>query len=514
MIGGGHNGLVTAGYLAKAGLRVLVLEKRPFVGGACITEELWPGFRINTFAYVCGLLRPQIVEDLQLAKFGYEPILYDPQYFVPFPDGKSLTLWLDEDSTAREIAKFSKADAKAYPKYEVFWNEVLELVEPMLMAPPVPIADLFGMFSGPEAERLLRELFLMSAKDFLDEWFESEYLKAALVTQAIIGTFLGPYSPGTAYVLGHHSIGTLEGHRKVWGYSKGGMGRITEAMARAAETFGAVVRTDAGVKRILVQDGRAVGVETEAGERIEARVVASSIDAKQTFLQLVPPDAVDPEFREKVRRIRTRGAALKFNAALDGLPDYRAQPGAPRAHHHGTVEIIPSMDYAERAFDEAKYGAFSTRPIIEMQYQSVADPTVAPPGKHTMTCFVQYAPRKLRRTSWDEFKPAAAETILDTIAEYAPNIRQVVEHWQILSPVDFERTIGMTGGNIFQGDITPDQIFSFRPLPGWANYRMPIQGLYLSGSAAHPGGGVIGAPGYNAAHVILEDLRRGTVSEK
>ncbi len=506
VIGGGHNGLVAAGYLAKAGARVIVLERRSMVGGACVTEEPWPGFKINTFAYVCGLLRPPIVEDLQLAKFGYQTILYDPQYFVPFPDGKSLVLWLDEDKTIAEIRKFSKKDAEAYPKYVAFWNDVLELVEPMLLAPPVPVSELFGMFSGPEAERLLRELFLMSAGDFLDEWFESDHVKAAFATQAVIGTFLGPYSPGTAYVLGHHSIGALDGHREVWGYAKGGMGRITEAMSKAAQHFGAVIRTGVGVRRILVRDGRAVGVETDAGEHIEAPIVASSIDAKQTFLKLVPPEAVEAEFLDRVRKIRTRGAALKLNAALDGLPEFTCRPGAPGPHHRGTVDISPSLAYAEDAYDEAKYGAFSSHPIIEMQFQSVVDPSVAPPGKHTMSCFVQYAPTELKGTTWDAYKPDAAEIVLDTIESYAPNVRKVVTHAQILAPKDFESMVGMTGGNIFQGDITPDQIFSFRPVPGWANYRMPLPGLYLCGSAAHPGGGVLGAPGYNAAHVILEDL--------
>ncbi|OGS48739.1 MAG: hypothetical protein A3K68_03875 [Euryarchaeota archaeon RBG_16_68_13] len=507
IVGGGHNGLVAAGYLAKAGARVVVLEKRPLVGGACVTEEPWPGFRINTFAYVCGLIRPQIVEDLQLSKFGYETILYDPQYFVPFPDGRHLLMWLDERKTLKQIEKFSKTDAKAYPKYVAFWNEVLELVEPTMMAPPVPIAELFGMFTGPDAERLLRQLFLMSAKDFLDEWFESDHLKAALATQAIIGTFNGPYSPGTAYVLGHHNIGTLDGHKEVWGYAKGGMGRIAEAMAKAAQHFGATVRTGVGVRRILVSKGRVTGVETEGGETIGAKVVASGIDAKQTFFKLVPPDVVEPEFLDRVKKIRTRGAALKFNAGLEGLPDYTARPGAPGVHHNGTVDIIPSMDYVEKAYDEAKYGAFSSRPFIETQYQSVLDPTVAPPGKHTMTCFVQYAPTELKGTTWDAFRPKAAEIVLDTIEEYAPNIRKVVKHWQVVTPQDMERELGLTGGNIFQGDITPDQVFSFRPMPGWANYRMPVEGLYLCGSATHPGGGVLGAPGFNAAHVILQDLK-------
>ncbi len=508
IVGGGHNGLVTAGYLAKAGAKVLLLESRPVVGGACVTEEPWAGYRINTFAYVCGLVRPQIVADLELGRFGYEPILYDPQYFAPFPGRRSLTMWLDLGKTLKEIRKFSTVDAKAYPKYVAYWDEVIELVEPTLMAPPVPIADLFGMFSGPQAERLLRELFLMSAKDFLDEWFESDELKGVLSAQAIIGTFLGPRSPGTAYVLGHHSIGVLDGHKEVWGYAKGGMGRITEAMAKAAAHFGATIRTNTAVRRILVKDGHVDGVESATGETIHARVVASAIDAKQTFLKLLPQDAVDADFRRDVEKIRTSGAALKFNAALDGLPSYAASPGAPKPFHRGTVDIIPSMDYVERAYDEAKFGAFSSAPFIESVFQSAADPTVAPPGKHTMTCFVQYAPYELAKGSWDRFKPKAAGIILDTIEEYAPNIRKVVKRWQIQSPADIERTLGLTGGNIFQGDITPDQIFSFRPVPGWSGYRMPVTGLYLCGSAAHPGGGVVGAAGYNAATVILDDLRK------
>ncbi len=507
IIGGGHNGLVTAAYLAKAGTRVCVLERAPIVGGACVTEELWPGFMINTYAYVCGLIRPQIVEDLQLTEFGYETILFDPQYFVPFPDGRSLAIWLDTDRSVREIEVFSKKDAIQYPKYVDFWDEVLELFEPALVAPPVSLADLFGTFSGPEAEELLRDLFLLSAKDFLDDWFESDEVKAAMATQAVIGTFASPSTPGTAYVLGHHNIGILDGHREVWGYARGGMGRIAEAMAKSAEHFGAMIRTGVGAEELLVRNGRAVGVRTDKGEEIRAKVVASSIDAKQTFLGLVPPDALEEEFLKKVRRIRTRGAALKFNAALEGLPEYTARPGVPAPHHQATIDIIPSLEYAERAFDEAKYGAFSSRPFVEIQHQSSVDPTVAPPGKHTMTCFVQYAPRELRGTSWADFKPKAGEIVLDTIEEYAPDIRRQVKHWMVVSPEDMERDLGLTGGNIFQGDITPDQIFSLRPIPGWSQYRTPVKGLYLCGSAAHPGGGVIGAPGYNAAQAILEDLR-------
>ncbi|MCI4349968.1 MAG: NAD(P)/FAD-dependent oxidoreductase [Thermoplasmata archaeon] len=508
VIGGGHNGLVTAGYLGKAGAKVLVLEQRPFVGGACITEETWPGFRINTFSYVAGLMRPQIVDDLELRKYGYDTILYDPQAFVPFPDGRSLSLWVDDEKATKEIAKFSAADARAYPKFVDYWDKVLDLVEPLLLAPPVALQDLVGMFQGPEAEELVRQLFLMSAQDFLDDWFESDQVKISFATNAVIGEMCGPRTPGTAYVLAHHNLGVLGEQRNVWGFSRGGMGRITEALAMSAQHHNVEIRTGVKVRQIAMRGGQVTGVETEGGETIEATAVASNVDARRTLLDLMPPDAVDAEVRRQVHRIRSRGAALKFNAALDRLPRFTASPGTPGPAHSGATEIAPSMEYLERAFDQGKYGRFSDHPFMDTLFQSVSDPSMAPPGKHTMTCFVQYAPRELVGTTWDEFKPQAAEIILDTFAEFAPDIRECVRHWQIISPEDIERTLGMSGGNIFQGDITPDQIFSFRPMQGWAQYRTPIPGLYFCGAAAHPGGGVIGAPGYNAAQVLLEDLHR------
>lgn len=506
IIGGGHNGLVAAGYLAKAGADVVVLEQRTLVGGAVITEETWPGYHVNTFSYATGLLRPQIVEDLELAQYGYEPILFEPQAFCPFPDGRSLLVWSDPERTVREVEKFSKKDGRAYPKYQKFWDETLDLLEPMLLAPPVPLTDLVAQFPGAESEELLRQLFLLSAQDLLDEWFESDEVKIALGTNAVIGEMAGPRTPGTAYVLAHHNLGRLSGARKVWGFSKGGMGRITAAMAAAARHFGATIRTEAKVQEVVVQDGRATGVTLTNGETIDARAVASSIDAQHTLQGLVPAEHVPTEVLRQVRRIRSRGAALKFNAALDGLPKFTSAPKTPGAHHAGAIEICPSMDYLERAFDDSKYGRFSDHPFLDCALQSVQDPSMAPEGKHVMTCFVQYAPYELRGTTWEEFKPEAAERILDTYAEFAPNIREVVKQWQIVSPVDIERTLGMTGGNIFQGNISPDQIFSFRPILGWSHYRTPLPGLYLCGSAAHPGGGVTGAPGHNAAQVILEDL--------
>ncbi len=505
IVGGGHNGLVAAGYLAKAGARVLVLEQRPMVGGACISEETWPGYHISTYAYAAGLLRPKIVEELELRRFGYTPILCDPQAFAPFPDGRSITFWLDEERTQREVARFSKADARAYPKYLEYWDRVLALIEPALLQPPVALAEFLGTWKEGDPEALLRDLFLRSAAELLDDWFESAELKGAFATSAIIGMFAGPSTPGTAYILGHHNLGVLDGHQHVWGYARGGMGGITQAMARAAAHFGAEIRTDVRVRKILVQNGRAAGVEVANGKPIASRVVVSSLDLKQTFLHLLSEEAVEKSFRDRVGRIRTRGACLKFNAALRAPPDYRAAP-SPR-HLVGAVDIGPSIDYLDRAFDEAKYGRFSRQPFVDSYHQSLLDPTVAPPGRHTLTAFVQYAPTELRGTTWDEFRPQVAETVLGTVEEYAPNIRQAVEHWQVVTPADIERHLGMTGGNIDQGDITPDQIFSFRPLAGWAGYRTPIPGLYLCGSATHPGGGVLGAPGHNAARVILEDIR-------
>jgi phytoene dehydrogenase-like protein len=509
VIGGGHNGLVAAAYLAKAGAQVLVLERRPVVGGAAVTEETWPGFRINTFSYVAGLFRPQIVEDLELRKFGYATLLYDPQAFVPFPDGRSLSIWNDEEKSVREISKFSKKDARAYPKFDQYWDNVLDLVEPLLLAPPVPLADLVGMFRGPEAEELVRDLFLMSAQDFLDDWFESDEVKISFATNAVIGEMVGPRTPGTAYVLAHHNVGILDDQRKVWGFSVGGMGRISESIAQAARHFGATIRTGVAVRQILLQNGRAVGVETATGEKIYAKTILSALEAKHTLLDLLPPEAVGAEVLNEVRKFRSRGAALKFNAALNKLPTFRAAPETPGPHHKGAVEIAPSMDYLERAYDQGKYGDFSEHPFADCVFQSASDPSMAPPGKHTMTCFVQYAPYELRNgKSWDEFKPEAAEIVLNTLEEYMPDIRACIEHWQIVSPHDIEQVLGLTGGNIFQGDITPDQIFGFRPMLGWAQYRTPLPGLYFCGSTAHPGGGVMGAPGHNAAQVVIDDLHQ------
>jgi len=505
VIGAGHNGLVAAAYLARAGARVVVLEQRPIVGGACVTEEPWPGYRINTFAYASGLLRPKIVEELDLARFGYDPILCDPQGFAPQPDGRHLTFWLDEGREQEEIAKFSARDARAYPEYVRFWDHVLDLIEPAMMAPPKPLDQFLASLPTGEAEPLLRDLFLKSARDFLDEWFESPELKGALASGAVIGTFAGPYTPGTAYILGHHNIGRLGEHRRVWGHMRGGMGRITEALARSAMHAGATIRTGVRVREIVLERGRAVGVRTDAGELLRARAVASSVDTRHTLLEFLPAGTLERPVEERVRRVRSQGACLKFNAALDGVPKFTAAPDP--SYLVGAVDLCPTMEYIERAFDDAKHGAFSREPTVDIYFQSLVDGSVAPAGKHTMTCFVQYAPSELRSGSWDDAREMVADRVLATLEAYAPGLRRLVLHSEVVTPLDIERRIGMTGGNIDQGDITPDQIFFFRPIPGWSGYRTPVPGLYLCGSAAHPGGGVIGAPGHNAAGVLLDDLR-------
>ena len=511
IIGAGHNGLVTAGYLSRAGARVLVLEKRGVVGGACVTEEPWPGYRISTFGYAAGLLRPKIVDELELKHFGYRPILCDPQGFSPFPDGRSLTFWLDEEKTQKEIARFSEKDARSYPKYLAWWDSVLDQIEPILLAPPVPLGEMLSAWTGGDPQVLLKDLFLQSASDLLDGWFESDELKGVLASSSIIGTFAGPETPGTAYILAHNNVGILDGHRRIWGIAEGGMGGITQAMARAAIHHGATIRTHAGVRQILVERGRAVGVTTESGETHRAPIIVSSLDLKQTFLRLLPEEAVDLGFRLRVKKIRNEGACLKFNAALDRLPHYTAAPDPSRLA--GALDIAPSVEYLERAYDDAKYGRFSRRPYIDIYHQSVLDPSVAPPGKHTMTCFVEYAPTRLRDMEWNDARTLVADTVLDTLQEYAPDIRECVRHWQVVTPQDIEEQLGMTGGNIDQGDITPGQLFSFRPIPGWTSYRTPLAGLYLCGCATHPGGGVLGAPGHNAAQVILADWSssRGSV---
>lgn len=544
IIGAGHNGLVTAAYLARAGLRVLVLERRHVVGGACVTEELWPGYKISTAAYLCGLLQPKIIRDLDLEQLGYEILPKDPAFFSPFPDGRSLFVWRDDAKTAAEIAKFSSRDARRYPEYEGFLERLATFVEPWLLrTPPNPIRrrwdDLAALARlGWETLRLAPSDFVQayriatqSARDFLDAWFESPELKASLATDGVIGARGGPGTPGTAYVLFHHSMGQAAGKRGLWGFVRGGMGALTQALAAAAQRHGAQVRTNAAVAQILIRDGRADGVVLSDGEEIAARTVVSNADPKRTFLDLVP--SLDGEFRREIESIRSEGVAMKINLALDGLPQFRAAPESGMGpQHRATIHIGPTMDYIDRAWDDARAGRPSREPFLEVTIPTTYDPSLAPPGKHIMNIFVQYTPYRLApyqpawpssgmrqmnspvgtglaEGSWDHLKESYADRVIETLAGYAPDITDRIIHRHVLSPQDLEREFGLTGGDIFHGEMTLDRLFFMRPVPGWADYRTPIRGLYLCGSGTHPGGGVMGAPGHNAAREILKDLRKG-----
>jgi phytoene dehydrogenase-like protein len=516
VIGAGHNGLVTACYLARAGLRVLVLERRDVVGGACVTEETFPGFKVSTAAYVNSLFHTAIVRDLKLAAYGYEVLARDPSSFTPLPDGRSLLMGPDTDLTRREIAKFSVGDAERYPRYEAMLERVAAVVEPTLtMAPPdllkPRLGDLRTLLSLGRAFRRLGdaageavEILTGAARPILDRWFESEELKGTLATDAVIGAMASPSTPGTAYVLFHHVMGESGGKRGVWAYVRGGMGGLTQALAAVARDLGADIRCDAEVARILVRDGRAVGVALGSGDEFHAPIVASNADARVTFLRLLERSALPEAFVADVERISYASGSLKINVALGELPRFRALPGtAPGPQHRGTIHICPDPDYIERAFDDAKYGRPSAEPVLECTIPSAVDETVAPPGRHLMSMFVQYAPYELREGSWDDLGEAFADRCFDLVDEYAPNFKRAVLARQVLTPLDLERVFNLTGGNIFQGAMTPGQLFAFRPVPGYARYRTPLAGLYLCGAAAHPGGGVMGTPGLNAAGEIL-----------
>jgi len=516
VIGAGHNGLVTACYLARADLRVLVLERREVVGGACVTEETFPGYKVSTAAYVNSLFHTAIVRDLKLADYGYAVLPRDPSSFTPFPDGRSLLMGPDADMTRKEIAKFSVRDAERYPEYEAMLERVAEVVEPTLTTAPPDVVkprlgDLRTMLSlGRSFRRLgdatgeVVEILTGAARPILDRWFESEELKGTLATDAVIGAMASPSMPGTAYVLFHHVMGESGGKRGVWAYVRGGMGGLTQALAAAARDLGADVRCDAEVARILVRDGRAVGVALASGDEFHAPIVASNADANVTFLRLLDRRELPEAFVADVERISYASASLKINVALAELPSFRAVPGSePAAHHRGTIHICPDQDYIERAFDDAKYGRPSAQPVLECTIPSVVDPTVAPPGRHLMSMFVQYAPYELRDGSWDDQREAFADRCFNLVEEYAPNFKRSVLDRQVLAPPDLERVFNLTGGNIFQGAMTAGQLFAFRPVPGHARYRTPLRGLYLCGAAAHPGGGVMGTPGLNAAREIL-----------
>jgi phytoene dehydrogenase-like protein len=516
IIGGGHNGLVTACYLARAKWKVLVLERRYLVGGACVTEENnFPGltgFKVSTAAYVNSLFRPEIIRDLRLKDYGFELVERNPSSFTPFLDGRYLMMGPDASMNLREIAKFSTKDADNYPKYEKMLERVADVVEPTLMLTPPNLLKpgLGGLWKLAQLGRKFQkmgshlaeavEVLTGAARPILDRWFESEELKATLATDAIIGAFAAPSMPGTAYVLFHHVMGETNGKRGVWAYVRGGMGGLTQALAKAAKDLGVEIRCDAEVAKILTHDGAAVGVALKNGDEFRATKIASNLDPNLTFQKLLDPRTLPADFAEAVSRIDYASASIKINVALSEAPNFTACPGdQPGPQHHGTMHICPDQDYIERAFDDAKYGRPSADPILECTMPTSVDPTVAPPGQHLMSMFIQYFPYKLKDGNPDEAKEKFADRCFDILNEYAPNFKKSVLARQILTPLDLERTFNLTGGNIFQGSMALNQLFLFRPVVGWANYRTPIKNLFLCGSAAHPGGGVMGTCGYNAA---------------
>ncbi|MEA2205957.1 MAG: hypothetical protein QOE77_2733 [Blastocatellia bacterium] len=518
VIGGGHNGLVNAAYLARAGKRVLVLERRHVLGGAAVTEEVFPGFKFSVCSYVVSLLRPEIIRELDLPRHGLEILPLDGT-FTPMANGDYLWRVNDHAKTRREIARHSKLDAEAYDEYGKAMIEMAHFVKPIMsMTPPDPtslnpkgLKDLH--FLGKRFQKLPEEdkynqvqLMTMSAVDFLDQWFETDVLKATMSASGIIGTFLGVRSPGTAYVLLHHYMGEIDGAFRSWGLSRGGTGAISNAIADAAREAGAEIRTEAPIERIILKNGQAKGVVLQNGDEIYADVVSSSVDPRLTFMKMIGAEHLPNEFADDLKRYKYRGSSGKVNLALDGLPNLKSLPGVG-PHLRGAISISPSVEYMERAYDDAKYGRYSRRPYIDIVIPSLTDPSVAPPGKHVMSCFVQYAPYNLKEGTWDEKREEFGDTVINTIAEHAPNIKDLILHRQVLTPLDIERDFGLSEGNIFQGELTLEQLFFLRPAPGWAQYRTPIRSLYMCGSATHPGGGIMGAPGRNAALQMLKDLK-------
>ena len=522
VIGAGHNGMVCAAYLARAGRSVLVLERRPFVGGATVTEEIHPGFRYTVCSYVVSLFRPHLISDLDLPRFGFELLPLDGT-MTPMANGDYLMRWHDSAETRRELMRHSPADAEAYESFGRRMFHLAMTVRPILgTAPPDPsslkpgnlaLMARIGRGFARQGRHLydLAKLMTMSSADYVEEHFETPVLQGTLASSGIIGTFLGPRSPGSAYVMLHHYMGEIDGQFRAWGLPRGGMGGLAEALAAAARHQGAEIRTEAAIEQVLVENGRAAGVVLAgSGEEIRARTVISSVDPKLTFEKLVAAEHLDDAFRARIARYKLRGSSGKVNLSLDALPEFTClagkSAGEKRAFLSGAISISPSIDYLERAYDDAKYGRFSRRPYLDMVIPSLIDPSLAPPGKHVMSIFVQYAPYRLAEGTWDEKREAFGDAVIDTLAEYAPNVRDVLLHRQVVTPLDLERTFGLGEGNIFHGELSLEQLFFLRPTPGFQGYRSPVNGLYLCGSGAHPGGGVMGAPGHLASQAVLEDL--------
>ena len=522
IIGGGHNGLACAAYLGMAGLRVRVFERRRVVGGACVTEEFHPGFRNSVAAYAVSLLNPVVIADLELERHGLRIVERPVANFWPVDERRYLLMPHGLANRQRAVAAFSAKDAERLPAYDAALERAAAFLRRLaLEAPPNAGGGILELIGGAALgrrlfgltladKRLLLDLFTKSAADFLRGWFESEVVKGALAFDAIVGAYAGPHTPGTAYVLLHHCFGEVNGRPGVWGHAVGGMGAISRAMADAAQTRGAAIRLQAPVASLTLRDGRASGVRLASGEQIAARAVAANVPPKLLFRDLVPEGAVEPELRDRFVGLKSGSGTFRMNVALSELPDFRCRPGTePQDHHGAGIVIGPTIDYLDRAYLDARSLGWSRQPVIEILIPSTLDPTLAPAGKHVASLFVQHvAPHLPNGRSWDDAKDEFADLVIDTVSGHAPNFGYSVISRQALSPLDLERRFGLVDGDIFHGQLTLDQLFSARPVLGHADYRMPVPGLYLCGAGAHPGGGVTGLPGRNAALGIIRDFRR------
>jgi phytoene dehydrogenase-like protein len=520
VIGAGHNGLVTAAYLAKGGLKTLVLERRELVGGAAVSEEIFPGFKVDTGAHRIGAFHPAVLRELGLAAHGLELVESDPSVFSPLPDGRALTLWRDAQRTAESIRQFSGADADNWVPFTQLVGKATAVLEAAYRTAPPDLADgtwkdLWTMARlGGKLRRLGRRdmtevmrILPMTARELLDEWFETDVVKGTLGAAAITGLFQGPMAAGTAYTFLHHHVGASNRAMRPCVRVRGGMGRLSAALASAAKQLGVEVRTDAAVEQVIVEDGSATGVVLAGGDEIRATTVVSNADPRRTFSQLVHPPHLTPEFTRKIRNVKLKGVCAKVHLALSELPRFSAA-SENGDQLRGTISVSPSLKYLERAFDDAKYGSFSAKPYLEAVVPSVTDASVAPAGKHLMSILVQYAPYHLKDGRWDAARrDALGDSVVATLAEYAPNIESAILDRHVLSPLDLEETFGLTEGNIYHAELTMDQVFFMRPVPECARYGTPIEGLYLCGAGTHPGGGINGASGYNAARAIVRDSK-------
>ena len=522
IIGGGHNGLTCAAYLAAAGWKVVVLERRRVVGGAAVTEEFYPGFRNSVAAYTVSLLQPKVIRDLDLHRHGLRIVERPLANFLPLPDGGYLKV--GDGRTVSEFAKFSQRDAERLGEYSTHLNAIADVLRDLVLETPPNVVEGSWLAALPEllksariakrlrplgldGQRELLDLFVLSAGEYLEHWFESDPVKAVFGFDGIVGNYASPYTPRSAYVLLHHVFGEVNGKKGAWGHAIGGMGAITQAMAKAAAERGVDIRTETPVREVIVEKGRAVGVVTEQGQALRARCVVSNLNPRLLFERLIDPAVLSAEFLQRIRQWRCGSGTFRMNVALSELPDFRALRGRTPADHHGAgIILAPSLDYMDQAYVDARRHGWAQQPIVEMLIPSTLDDTLAPTGAHVASLFCQqFAPELPDGSSWDEHRERVADLIIDTVNTYAPNFKAAVLGRQVLSPLDLERTFGLIGGDIFHGALSLNQLFSARPMLGYADYRTPLPGLYQCGAGTHPGGGVTGAPGHNAAQRILKN---------